>query len=347
MAVMTTYFMSCARRTCVGNTLAVLIILASTVTARAEKTSLVAGGGSGGDGSQATQAKLDKPFAITFDKAGNLYIGEFEGCRVLKVDPAGAFTTLAGTGGKGFAGDGGPAVNAEFNRIHDIVTGADGNLYLADSSNRRVREIDLKTGIVSTFAGTGVGKASSGDHGPADKASLDGVASLFFDPSGKTLFLSGFSKSVRAIDMKTRIITTLAGVPGGRSIAIDSRSNLYVASGQTLSVRSPDGRVQVLLDKTHTGGTPLPLGDSPKHLAIDARDNVWICDEQHSLIREYLPGSGKLVTIAGNGKPGSAGLGGPPSELQLNRPHGIYFEAATGVMYVADSMNDRVIKIEP
>jgi hypothetical protein len=76
-------------------------------------------------------------------------------------------------------------------------------------------------------------------------------------------------------------------------------------------------------------------------------DNIWICDEQHSLIREYLPATGKLLTIAGTGKPGAKGLGGPPADLELNRPHGIYFHAPTGVMYIADSMNDRVIKIVP
>ena len=178
-----------------------------------------------------------------------------------------------------------------------------------------MRRIDLATGIVTTFAGTSGGKSPTGDGGPADRAVLDGVASLFFDPSGTKLLLSGFSKSVRSIDMQTKIITTLKGVPGGRSIAVDSKDNLYVANGQTLGVRSPKGGFRILLDKTHTGGAALPLGDNPKHLGIDAHDNIWICDEQHSLIREYLPASGKLLTIAGNGKPGDAGLGGPPACL--------------------------------
>lgn len=327
--------------------LVVVLLVGLNATVRADKTVLVAGGGSGGDGGIATQGKLDKPFAVALDKTGNLYVGEFEGCRVLKVDPAGVFTTLAGTGEKGFAGDGGPGVKAEFNRIHDVVAGPDGDLYVADSSNRRVRKIDLKTGIVSTFAGTGMGKASTGDGGPADKAALDGVASLFFDPSGNTLLLAGFSKAIRAIDMKSKIITTLKGVPGGRSIAIDSKDDLYIANGQSLSVRTPDGRLRILLDKTRTGGATLPLGDNPKHLAVDAGDNVWICDEEHSLIREYLPATGKLVTIAGSGKPGAAGLGGRPAELQLNRPHGIFFNPPTGEIYIADSWNDRVIRIEP
>jgi DNA-binding beta-propeller fold protein YncE len=335
----------CLRRSAAVTLPAFLLIV--SICAKADMTALVAGGGKFGDGSPATVARLDKPFAVTFDSGGNLYIGEYGGCRVLKVDSAGVLTTLAGTGENGFAGDGGPGTHAQFSHIHDIVTGPDGALYVADSSNRRVRRIDLATGIVSTFAGTGGGKNSTGDGGAADRAVLDGVASLFFDPFGKTLLLSGFSKSVRVIDMQTKIITTLKGAPGGRSIAIDSKGNLYVANGQTLGVHPPKGGFRILLDKTHTGGAALPLGDNPKHLAIDGRDNVWICDEQHSLIREYLPDTGKLLTIAGDGKPGHAGLGDTPDHLELNRPHGIYFHTPTGVMYIADSFNDRVLRIDP
>jgi DNA-binding beta-propeller fold protein YncE len=276
-----------------------------------------------------------------------LYIGEYGGCRVLKVDTAGLLTTLAGTGEKSFGGDDGPAIKAQFNQIHDIVAGLDGGLYVADSSNRRVRRIDVKTGIVNTFAGTGTGKAATGDGGSADKAALDGVASLFFDPSGKTLYIAGFSKSVRCIDMTSRTITTVPHLSGGRSIAIDSKGNLYVASGQTLDVRAPDGKVRTLLDKTHTGGADLPLGGNPKHLGIDSHDNVWICDEEHSLIREYVVASGKLITIAGTGKPGNGGLGGAAADLALDRPHGIYIHQSTGVVYIADSWNDRILKIEP
>ena len=242
-----------------------------------------------------------------------------------------------------------PGIAARFNQIHDIVVGPDGNLYVADSTNKRVRKIDLKTGIVTTFAGDGDGKAKTliGEGGPAKDANLDGVASLYFDPAGKKLYLAGFSKWVRTIDLSTGNINTLKDTPGGRSIAIDSKGNLYVADKDEFRVRSADGKVSVLLDKTHTGGEKLPLGAFPKHLAIDAHDNVWICDEQNNLIREFIPSTGKLVTIAGTGMPGKEGIGGPPAKLQLDRPHGIYFKAANGAMYIADSWNDRVLKFEP
>jgi hypothetical protein len=325
---------------------AILLSLAFTDPARADKVTLVAGG-TGGDGGPAIQAKVSKPFGVIFDKAGNMYIGQFgtktDGQLVRKVDTKGIITTIAGTGKVGAGGDGGPAANGEFNFIHDIVIGPDGNLYVADSFNRKVRKIDVRTAILTTFAGTAEGKGATGDGGPADKASLDGVASLWFSNDGATLYLSGFSKSVRTIDMKTGIISTLKNCSGGRSIALDSKGNLYIAGGTTLRVRTPDGKVNVLLDDTHLGGSDIPLGGNPKHLGIDAQDNVLICDELHHLLRKYIPAEGKLVTIMGDGKPGSGGIGGPPEKAQLKNPHGVLFH--NGAIYVADSMNDRVLKI--
>lgn len=313
---------------------------------RADKVTLVAGG-TGADGGPANQAKVSKPFGVIFDKTGNMYIGQFgtktEGQLVRKVDTKGIITTIAGTGKVGAGGDGGPATSGEFNFIHDIVIGPDGNLYVADSFNRKVRKIDVKTGILTTFAGTGEGKAATGDGGPADKAALDGVASLWFGKDGATLYVSGFSKSVRTIDMKTGTVNTIKDCPGGRSIAMDSKGNLYIAGGTTLRVRTPDGAVKVLLDDTHLGGSDISLAGNPKHLGIDAQDNVLICDELHHLLRKYIPAEGKLVTIMGDGKPGTAGLDGPPAKAQLKNPHGVLFH--NGAIYVADSMNDRVLKI--
>lgn len=325
---------------------AIFLSLAVAGAARADKVTLVAGG-AGGDGRPANQAKVSKPFGVIFDKAGNMFIGQFgtktDGQLVRKVDTKGVITTIAGTGKVGAGGDGGPATSGEFNFIHDIVIGPDGNLYVADSFNRKVRKIDVKTGILTTFAGTAEGKGSTGDGGPADRASLDGVASLWFSKDGATLYVSGFSKVVRTIDMKSGIISTLKDCPGGRSIALDSKGNLYIAGGTSLRVRTPDGTVKVLLDATHLGGSDLPLAGNPKHLGIDAQDNVLICDELHHLLRKYIPAEGKLVTIMGEGKPGTGGVGGPAEKAQLKNPHGVLFH--NGAIYVADSMNDRVLKI--
>ena len=324
----------------------VLPLLAMVGSARADKVTLVAGG-NGPDSTPANQAKVSKPFGVIFDPAGNMFIGQFgtktEGQLVRKVDTQGIITTIAGTGVVGSGGDGGNAIRGEFNFIHDIVTAPDGNLYVADSFNRKVRKIDVKTGILTTFAGTTDGKGATGDGGPADRASLDGVASLWFSKDGATLYVSGFSKFVRTIDMKTGIISTIKGCPGGRSIALDSKGNLYIAGGTSLRVRTPDGAVKVLLDDKHLGGSDLPLAGNPKHLGIDDHDNVLICDELHHLLRKYIPAEDKLVTLMGNGKPGTTGIGGPAANAQLHSPHGVLFH--NGAIYVADSMNDRVLKI--
>ena len=323
-----------------------VLSLAFVSTALADKVTLIAGG-KGADGGPATQAKVAKPFAVCFDNEGNMYIGQFgnkgDGQLVRKVDTHGTITTIGGTGIVGSGGDGGPATKGEFNFIHDIVFGPDGNLYIADSFNRKVRKIDLKTGLLTTFAGTGEGKKATGDGGPADKAALDGVASLWFSKDGATLYVGGFSGSVRTIEMKTGIINTIKGCRGGRSIALDSKGNLYIADGSSLRVRSPDGTMKVLLDATHLGGAETPLAANPKHLGIDAQDNVLICDEQHHQLRKYLPAEGKLITLMGDGKSGTAGIGGPPAQAKLSSPHGVLFH--NGAIYVADSMNDRVLKI--
>ena len=326
----------------------ILLSLATAGRARAEKVTVtLVAGGTGGDGGPANQAMVSKPFGIIFDQAGNLFIGQFgtktDGQLVRKVDTKGIISTIAGTGHVGGGGDGGPATAGEFNFIHDLVIGPDGNLYIADSFNRRVRKIDLKTGILTTFAGGADAKGATGDGGPADKASLDGVASLWFSKDGATLYVSGFSKFVRTIDMKTGIIRTLEGCPGGRSIALDSKGNLYIAGGTALRVRTPDGKVKVLLDDTHLGGSDLALAANPKHLGIDGQDNVLICDELHHLLRKYIPAENKLITLMGNGKPGTGGIGGPPEKAQLKNPHGVLFH--DGAIYVADSLNDRVLKI--
>ena len=109
------------------------------------------------------------------------------------------------------------------------------------------------------------------------------------------------------------------------------------------SLKLPDGNVKVLLDETHLGGSDMPLAGNPKHLGIDAQDNVLICDELNHLLRKYLPAEGKLATLMGDGKPGTGGVGGPAEKAQLKNPHGVLFHH--GAIYVADSGNDRVLKI--
>jgi DNA-binding beta-propeller fold protein YncE len=334
----------------------------------AEKLVLVAGGGSGGDGSPATQAKLQAPFGVDADKAGNLFVVELSGGRVLKIDPQGVLTVAAGTGQKGSGGDGGPATRAEFNGMHSLAVTPDGDVYVADTWNNRVRKIDARTGTITTVIGTGA-KGFGGDGGPAVKAQFGGIYSLAFDARHERLNLADLdNRRVRAVELRTGVVTTVAGngqkgvPPDGaearsaplvdpRAVAVDARGNVYILErgGHALRVVDPAGKIRTVVgtgkpgDGGDGGDARRATLNGPKHLCIDREGNVLIADTENHLIRKYLPAEGKLVRVAGTGKKGTAGLGGDPLGAELNQPHGVYVDPS-GTLYIADSSNNRVLK---
>ncbi len=343
-----------------------------TPAVRADKLVLVAGGNKDADGVAATEAKLNGPFAVAFDKAGNTYIAEMTGHRVRKIDAkTGVLGTIAGTGEKGDGGDGGPATKAQFNSPHHLAVAANGDVYIADTlNNRRVRKIDAKTGVLATVAGTG-DKGFSGDGGPANKAKFGGVYCLAFDPKGEKLYVVDLdNRRIRVVDLGSGDVSTVAGngekgVPKDgaearsaplvdpRAVAVDGKGNVYVLerSGNALRVVDGDGKIQTVAGTGAKGaaGDGGPAKDAtfngPKHLCVDSDGNVLVADTDNHRVRKYLPKEGKVVAVAGTGKKGSTGLDGPPDQAELNQPHGVTVNAA-GAVYVSDSGNDRVLKIE-
>ncbi len=152
-------------------------------------------------------AGLDEPFGVDFDKGGNTYIVEMAS-RVKVMDAKGVLRVLAGSV-PGFGGDGGPAAQALLNGPHVIQIGPDGALYVADTWNYSVRRIDLRTGGIERIAGTGV-KGYQGDGGPALAAEFSGIFSIAFH-GGRLYICDLDNRRVRAVDLKTRIVTTVAG----------------------------------------------------------------------------------------------------------------------------------------
>ena len=170
----------------------------------------VAGGGAEdpGDGGPATEAALSHPSYVAVDTAGNLYVSDFLANRVRKVDPEGVITTVAGTGAAGFSGDGGPAIAAELSFPTGIAFDGDGNLYLSDADNNRVRKVD-PAGVITTVAGTGA-PGFSGDGGPATAAELDAPAGLAVSADGRLYIADQGNDRVRRIE-RDGVITAVAG----------------------------------------------------------------------------------------------------------------------------------------
>jgi DNA-binding beta-propeller fold protein YncE len=354
-------------RTCF---LAVLAALIAITNARAERVVLVAGGGDKeGDGAKATESKLGSPFGVDFDAAGNLYFVEIDGHRVCRIDKNGILTRIAGTGRKGLTGDGGPPLAAEFNALHNLAIAKNGDIYLADTLNSRVRKIDAKSGLISTVAGSE--KGFGGDGGPAMKAKFSGIYCASLDPASERLYLADLdNRRIRMVDLRSGIVNTAAGngergVPADgakaseaplvdpRAVIADRNGNVYVLerSGHALRVVTPAGEIRTIVGSGEKGAS----GDGgnaraatlngPKHLCVDRDGGIIIADTENHVIRKYLPAEGKIVRLAGSGQKGTGGVGGSALEVELNQPHGVYVHAS-GDLYVSDSSNHRILKIE-
>ena len=335
----------------------------------AAKLTLFAGGGSSVTG-PATQCRLADVFAIEFDGSGNAFLCEMTNNRILKIDSSGMLSVIGGTGTKGSAGDDGPSAKAQFNGPHNLIVDKNGDVYVADTWNWRIRRIDAKTGIVSTFAGTGK-KAFSGDGGPADKADFSGIYSLAFDAPQENLYVVDLeNRRLRAINMKTKAVRVVAGngtkaVPTDgsdsvsaplfdpRAVTVARSGDIYLLErgGHALRVIDTKGKIRTVVG-TGKGGPWTPTENpreatlkGPKHLCVDKDDNVLIADSENHVIRKYLPKENKVVRVAGTGKQGR-GLSDEPLKTELSHPHGVSVDAR-GAIYISDSYNGRVLKLEP
>ena len=209
------------------------------------------------------------PSATAFDAAGNLYFAETGNHVVRKVTSAGIITTVAGNGVQGFAGDGGLATSAELDSPAGLALDAAGDLYIADSHNQRIREVNAATGIIATIAGTGAA-GFSGDGGAATAAKLDLPTALAFDTAGNLYLADTNNHRVRRIAAATGAITTIAG------------NGVEAFTGDN-------------------GPATSASIDSPNGLALDAAGNLYIADTHNGRVREVSAASGLISTVAGAG----------------------------------------------
>jgi sugar lactone lactonase YvrE len=303
--------------------------------------------------------KLIEPFGVAFDRGGALYICEYKGEKITRLDRAGKATLFAGTGEASYGGDGGPASQAALRDPHGLVIGPGEVMYIADTLNHRIRKVDLKTGVISTFAGTGTA-GFSGDGGPAAKAAFNGVFAIALNPPGDKLYIADLSnRRIRMIVLKTGIVTSIAGngtdgIPSDgaaaaesplqdpRAVAADSQGNVYILErrGNALRVVDKHGKIRTVIKP----GSISPNMNGPKHLCVDKKGNVIIADAENHLIRKYSPRDGSTVTIAGTGQKGDHIEPGDPLKTQLNRPHGVFVHSS-GDLYITDSYNHRIVKM--
>lgn len=339
-----------------------LLFFTSLLTARADKIVLVAGGAEDRTGIAATQAVLKEPFGTEFDAAGNTWIVEMvSGNRLLKIDPAGVLHHVAGQLTPGFAGDDGPALQAQFNGPHNLAVQANGEILIGDTWNGRVRRFDPASGTVATL---------SGWQAPQGKERGNGPYCITLSPDGTKLHIADL-RQVHELDLasgQSRVVAgngqkglpadgalaTEAPLVDPRAAAMDREGNLYILerNGHALRVVSPDGRIRTVVNASGNkgaegdGGPALQATMSgPKHLCIDRDGSVLIADAENHLIRRYLPKSGRLERVAGTGKKGAAGLGGDPRQCELARPHGVTVHPLSGELFLTDSYNNRILKI--
>ncbi|MCD6011552.1 MAG: Leucinerich repeat protein-like protein [Flavipsychrobacter sp.] len=336
-------------------------------TTQAQIISTIVGDGFAGftgDGGTATAARLNTPYGICTDAAGNIYIPDAGNRRIRKISTAGVISTIAGTGILGYTGDGGPATAAQLNEPSCVFVDGSGNIFIADLFNNCVRKIDV-SGTITTVAGTGTA-GFSGDGGAATTARLNRPYSIAVDATGNLFIADRLNSRIRKVDA-SGMISTVAGTgtagfsgDGGAataaqlfqpvSLCISSSGDMFITDWGNYRVRKVNATGTI---STIAGNGTLSYADGvpaistgliyPYGVSIDCGGNVYVGEANGYRVRR-INTAGTIHTIAGNGTFGYSGDGGPATAAQLLLPMALSLDAA-GDMLVSDQGNHCIRKI--
>jgi trimeric autotransporter adhesin len=273
---------------------------------------------------------------------------------------------VAGTGSYGYSGDGGQATSAVFSSPDDVTADASGNIYIADSSNNRIRMVTKSNGIINTVAGTG-SSGYSGDGGQATSAALNYPRGITADTSGNIYIADTYNNRIRMVTKSTGIISTVAGSgsygysgDGGqatsstlynpRTVATDESGNIYIADSANYRIRMVTKSTGIISTVAGTGYSGYS-GDGgqatsaalnyPYGVAVDASGNIYIADTYNHRIRMVTKSTGIISTVAGTGYSGYSGDGGQATSAALYYSCGVAVDAS-GNIYIADTDSYRI-----
>lgn len=312
-----------------------------------------------GKGGPAVMANFNSPTDIAVDSDGNIYIADTFNHRIRKIDRSKNISTVAGNGNAGFSGDGGQATLATLNNPSGVAVDNNGNIYIADMYNQRIRQVNT-SGKIDTIAGNGE-MGYAGDGGYATLANFRNPSDIALDMAGNIFVADSENNVIRKIDI-TRNITTVAGngsqgysgdVGGATAaalnyphgVSIDIFGNLYIADCRNYCVRKVDtaGNISTVAGDGTMGFT----GDAGRAnmaklsatfgVAVDNSGNVYVCDSENYRIRK-IDRSGYINTVAGNGGRNYSGDGGSAASSAIGMPWGIA-ASEKGDIYFADNVN--------
>ena len=259
-----------------------------------------------GDNGTATSAGINAPWAVFLDSSNNLYIAEYYGHRIRKVNGlTNIITTIAGTGVGGYSGDNGFATNVRLYYPAGVWADSTGNVFIADTFNGLIRKVSAESNIITTVAGTG-SLGYGGDNGPATSAQIYAIRGIWGDKHGNLFIPDGANSRVRKVDGTSNIISTIAG------------NGTYGHGGDN----GPATSAQVY---------------NPYSVWVDSNENVFIADSSDHRIRKIDGKTNIITTFAGNGRQGQTGDNGPATSATLFYPNGVWGDSLGNIFITKQS----------